>query len=244
VFVLDAAKNFLEKFSVRGNRTGFVGGYGWSDLTFDQPADLSLSSGLDLYVADYGNHRIQRFDRNLNFVATLPGRTEAEALSFGYPSGVAISRSGILFIADGENVRVAVVNPLTGTPWYFGGNEARSGKLSEPRRVRIGPDDVVHVQDRTGIKDYDAFGNFLRTVGEGMHFRSFSLQDSFVIAFDDRMVYLFDQSGALRDSVVTSELASGAGNLVDLAFSGERVLLLFERRLVIAPAEALKPKEK
>jgi DNA-binding beta-propeller fold protein YncE len=244
-YVVDAGSNVLAKFTLHGERTGIVGGYGWGDLTFDQPADVALSSGLDLYVADYGNHRVQRFDRNLNFVATLPGRTEGSSdVAFGYPSGIAISRAGILFIADGENARVAVVNPIQGAPWYFGGNEARAGKLAQPRRIRIGTDDVVHVQDRNSIKEYDAFGNYIRTVGEGVlhHLLSFSLDDSLIFAFEARTVYVFDRSGSLHDTVLIAQFAGGdPGEVVDLAFIGKRALLLFERRLVSVPAQAIKP---
>src|SRR5881394_4402970 len=77
-YVLDAVQNVVVKLNPTGVAVRSVGGYGWSDLTFDQPSDISVPNGLDVYIADYGNHRIVRYDHSLNFVSTIPPKSTPE----------------------------------------------------------------------------------------------------------------------------------------------------------------------
>ena len=77
IFVLDAGTHELLKFSQDGELLQSTGGYGWSEVTFDQPSDVVAPNGLDIYVADYGNHRVLRFDRHCTLVSVLPREGDA-----------------------------------------------------------------------------------------------------------------------------------------------------------------------
>ena len=70
LYVIDAENDQLLQLSSDGLLLRKIGGYGWSELSFDMPSDISTQNGLDVYVADYGNHRIQRYDQHLNYVST------------------------------------------------------------------------------------------------------------------------------------------------------------------------------
>ena len=107
IFALDEGRNTLTLFSDDYVKLRDVGGPGWEDDQFDLPRGLWARNGIDVFVADYGNHRIQRFDRNLNFVSSLFTRDNTNPEErFGYPTDVALSRldrpSGY-FIAATEN---------------------------------------------------------------------------------------------------------------------------------------------
>jgi tripartite motif-containing protein 71 len=66
-----------------------------------------------VYVADSGNHRIQKFDSNGNFI-TKWGSMGRENGEFKYPKDISIdSSSGCIYIADTENNRIQVFAPAT-----------------------------------------------------------------------------------------------------------------------------------
>ena len=75
VYVLDNETNEIVKLSgdlsFQKNRKK-----GWQNGEFDTPTYLDGSSGLDLYLCDGKNFRIQRFDLNLSYVSSLYTNTE------------------------------------------------------------------------------------------------------------------------------------------------------------------------
>src|SRR5690606_7499140 len=73
IYVTDKGNNELISLDTLGNVLQSTGGYGSTETTFDEPADV-LATPLSIYIADKNNHRIQRFDRNLNFVSSLSTR--------------------------------------------------------------------------------------------------------------------------------------------------------------------------
>ena len=71
IYVINSDLNTLTLFSKEGTMVRRIGGSGWLNDQFDRPAGVWARNGIDLFIADYGNHRIQRFDRNLNYVSTF-----------------------------------------------------------------------------------------------------------------------------------------------------------------------------
>jgi DNA-binding beta-propeller fold protein YncE len=112
IYVLDADQNKIFYFSDITQIPKSIGGFGWSAGSFDRPTGIA-TDGINVYVSDYGNHRIQRFDRNLNYISSFSTRdTSGQAdMRFGYPLDVALSELGDLFVLDGENLRVLKFNP-------------------------------------------------------------------------------------------------------------------------------------
>ena len=101
IYVLDSERNLVVLMKGDEGPSSSVGGYGWSSTTFDEPTGLA-TDGLNVYVADRGNHRLLRFDRSLNFISSFVTRdTSLLAARFGSPLGVALSRLGDLFVLDG-----------------------------------------------------------------------------------------------------------------------------------------------
>jgi DNA-binding beta-propeller fold protein YncE len=126
---------------------------------------LWARNGIDVFVADYGNHRIQRFDRHLSYIATLSTRDSPNPDErFGYPTDVTVSRLGDLFICDSENSRIVKVNRFTQVERTFGGFGAGEGRLLNPTCVEIGPSDHVYVIDGSRVVVFDNSGNYLRTI--------------------------------------------------------------------------------
>jgi DNA-binding beta-propeller fold protein YncE len=193
--VLDSQKNTLCLYGKSGALRREVGGPGWLDGQFDRPSAVWARNGIDVFVADYGNHRIERFDRSLNFVSSFSTRaSDNPAEQFGYPSGVSLSRLGELFLCDTENGRIVKVDRFSTVERTFGGIEAGKGRLSSPSTVGVGPKDAVYVLDEGRIAVFDAFGNYMRDLLPGIFRRPSALfADNTVVAvLDSGAIFLFD----------------------------------------------------
>ena len=71
-FVCEAVSNVIQKFSTSGELITQWGEYGSGQSQFNTPVDLDVDMNGYVYVADYGNDRVQVFappqDGNLNFI--------------------------------------------------------------------------------------------------------------------------------------------------------------------------------
>jgi hypothetical protein len=208
---------------------GSIGGYGWTDGAFDQPSDIIAPNGLDIFVADYGNHRIQRFDKNLSFVSTFSGvDEETSERKFGYVRSVALSRQGSLFIVDGENNRVLKItkNSIETTLGDIG---AGKGRLYKPQLVRVLDNDNVAVLDSDALVIYDYFGNYLNVLGKGLfhHVRSFTVEEHAMYVLDEKGIYAINNNATidtLMSFPANDQLAEDIP--VDLAMHGGVLYLL------------------
>ncbi|HEX9252018.1 MAG TPA: hypothetical protein VF870_07225, partial [Ignavibacteriaceae bacterium] len=70
IYVSDSGSDEIVLLDTLGNVLKTFGGYGWDQNSFDDPADV-FADPLTIYVADKNNHKIKRFDKNLNFIYAL-----------------------------------------------------------------------------------------------------------------------------------------------------------------------------
>ncbi len=133
--------------------TAFQGGKGSGRGQFDNPHGLAVDSAGNIYVADTGNGRIERFSPNGIFVTSIATLD---------PNGVAIDRAGNIYVAEiGSTQRVQKLGP-DGTfiaEWAPG--------LYGPRKITIGPDDSIYVVDsgRNRIVKFSPDGQVLASWG-------------------------------------------------------------------------------
>ncbi|TAK66509.1 MAG: hypothetical protein EPO24_01430 [Bacteroidetes bacterium] len=200
IFVLDAGTNELLKFDNQRKFIQKIGGSGWTDVSFDKPTDVISPNGLDVYVADYGNHRIQRFDKNLNFVSTLSLLDNSDPFQhFGYPRGIAVDRYGALYIIDGENTRIVKIKGNS-VERVFGGIDAGSGRLHRPSQIRINESDHLFILDDGTIVEYDIFGNFIRRYEKNLFtsLQAIAVVENNLIVLDSNHAIVFENS--LKDT--------------------------------------------
>lgn len=230
VYVIDEAKNAVTLFKDRTTDPVVVGGYGWTSTTFDRPTSIS-TDGLNVYVADYGNHRIQRFDRNLNFISSFLTRdTAVVAARFGYPAGAALSRLGDLFILDAENIRIVKFTSQSHFERSFGTIEDERGKLRQPVKIGIAPNDHIFVLEPDNLLEYDYFGNYLRTIGKGVlnAARGFDITSNGICVGTDSTLFWFSLSGDLTTVTPLTFILTGSPILPlhDVAVTKDRLYIL------------------
>lgn len=141
-----------------------IGGFGWGNESFDKPVKL-FSDPLNILAADYNNHRIQRYDKNLNYIGTLYTRDDNdEAKRFGFPMGIVQSSQGDIFVLDSENKRVVKFNSVGDYAINFGGfNYGRFG-LDFPTDMAIDSDNNIYILDQNKIKIFDSFGTGINII--------------------------------------------------------------------------------
>jgi hypothetical protein len=238
-FVLESESSILHVYSRDRVLLHEVGGQGWENERFDRPAGVWARNGIDVYVADYGNHRIQRFDRNLTFVSSLSTRDNSNPDErFGYPSDVSVSRSGDLFICDTENSRIVKVNPLNGMFQTFGGFGAGQGRLLRPSHVQVGPKDNVYVLDSPRVVVFDNFGNYLQELSPGVSAGPTALfaDEQRVAVLDSTSIAFYDQDNRPGPVVqLNTVLGQEPVHVTSISISNGVLYILTESGLFTAP---------
>lgn len=80
------------------------------NLLFFMPADIIEDRNGNIYVIDTGNHRIQKFDKNMTFQTTI-GREGQGPGEFKRPLSLVILKNGNLFVSDQGNGRFQTLDP-------------------------------------------------------------------------------------------------------------------------------------
>ncbi len=169
LYIADAGNSRVQLFDRQGRYVRHIGGIGFGTGQFNRPQGLA-ATGLDVFVADTQNRRIQRLDRRLNFLGALPGELDLQddpIDTFGFPTGIAVSTLGDIYVTDAENEEVVKMNTSGAVEVRFGGFNDGRGRLREPGGIAIGRSGLIYVADAGNdrIVVFDAFGGFLRTVG-------------------------------------------------------------------------------
>ena len=165
-------------------RTVFgVQGSGPGEL--QSPRGVALSPDGSVYVTDGGNHRLQRFGTDGEFLGVAAGPTADGGTEFNEPWDVAVGPEGSLYVADTWNHRIQQVD-VDGRLMVEWGTfaqatvedgEAGHGVFYGPRGLAVGPgpmggmegDPLVYVTD-TGnkrVQVFDLDGGFAFQWGGG-----------------------------------------------------------------------------
>jgi len=230
IYVLNTEKNTISMIDGRGRLVRELGGAGWGNEQFDHPSGLWARNGLNVFVADYGNHRIQRFDRTLSYVSTFATRGEDDPRNrFGFPTDVSVSRLGDLFLCDSENVRVLKVNRFSDVERIFGGFGGGEGRLQDPSQLEVGPNDHVYVLDEDRVLVFDTFGNYLSELGKDLFEapRSLFADERGVAVLSGGTLFCFDTAERLLLRVGIEKMLDLAGEEIRaVSFGGGHLYLL------------------
>ncbi len=189
-YVTDKNSDEVFKLDTLGNKLKDAGGYGWTESTFDQPSDV-FATPLNVYVSDRNNHRIQRFDKNLNFISQLYTRDSQDpAEQFGFPLSCVTSNQGDMYILDSENKRIIKFNTFGQFVQNFGGFDAGSFSLSDPKKLAVSPDNNIYVLDDKKLIVFDQYGNGIKIINLNENFTSVNIVSYSMSLNSDQDVYI------------------------------------------------------
>jgi len=124
VYVVDMGNHRIQKFDTSTNvlpqfltkwGVGIGAGHASSSQAqepgqFRSPWGIAIDDAGGVYVSDTGNQRIQKFDREGNFITQWGGFGTREG-HFNFPYGLTVDNRGNVFVVDSGNMRVQQFMP-------------------------------------------------------------------------------------------------------------------------------------
>ena len=150
-----------------------------------------------VYVADSGNHRIQVFDANGNFLRKW-GTTGAGDGQFNEPKGIEVDGYGRVYVADTFNHRVQVFDTMGNFLGKWGTNGGGDGEFLNPWEIEVDSDGRVYVADADNhrVQVFDTMGNFLGKWGsEGTGDGEFKVAIGIAVVEGSHTIYAVDHQG-------------------------------------------------
>ena len=171
VYVADTGNHTIRIINPSGVVTTLAGLFGvpgstdstGTAATFSSPSNLVVDNNSNVYVADYGNHKIRKITP-AGVVTTLAGSGTAgsadgsgAAASFNYPRGLAIdSTFSNLYVADTQNHTIrkislagAVVTTIAGTAGAADSKDAAgsAARFNGPTGIAVDSANILYVAD-------------------------------------------------------------------------------------------------
>ncbi|MCH8556178.1 MAG: hypothetical protein LAT84_00080 [Balneolia bacterium] len=105
LFVVEQGRNRILRIDDRGVRTDSVGSRGLGDYRFDAPSSIDATNGLQIFVADRNNARVQVFERRLSYLSTITPPSDRQGINpvFFRPEAVTVNNFGDIFVYDAES---------------------------------------------------------------------------------------------------------------------------------------------
>ncbi len=231
IYILDAQLAMVAQLDTVGNLINQIGGPGRGDTKLNDPADICINSGLNLFIADRGNDRILRLDRKLNFLAEFRSLEGTPAsLTFEAPRSVLQGARGDLFIADGGNDRILKIDPGNNPLFSFGAYGEEKGSLWQPRRIESDPSNGVWVLDRRAhVVRFDEFGGFLEELVPQLAGRASGLAVSAGVVWvcADSCLWIYDRLERRSVCIARDELIPQvSSDLADLTYRHNQLWVL------------------
>jgi DNA-binding beta-propeller fold protein YncE len=173
IVVADTGRNLIEFYTPGGVRSGSFGSFGSGNGQLNSPRDIAIDGLGNIYVADAGNSRVEKFDSAGNFLWASPGGPNTKCLftvrnttCLNQPIGVSWdATNNELLVADtGDSFIKEFANPTppsTSPVWV---STSPSGKntlgFTDPRDVTRGPGGYIWVSaySQNQIKAYQVTG--------------------------------------------------------------------------------------
>ena len=112
---------------------------------FSFPQDMAVDSGGNVYITDYGNRRIQKFDNDGNFLHTWGTKGSGNG-QFKAQAGIAIGKD-FVYVIDNELNRVQKFDTSGKYITQWGSRGSESGQFLLPQNIAVDPNGDVYVAD-------------------------------------------------------------------------------------------------
>ena len=187
VYVAEWEENRIHKLTTGGEFLGTFGQKGFDVGQFYGPRGINVSPEGKVYVADYGNFRIQVFHSDWTLSHIIDGKVSGDG-SFSCPFGVAFDLSGDVHVNATGSDSVTVFTPS--------GQFIRKydqTHLKSPRGIAIDSAGYSLVVNRLSysLSIYDPSGRFIHSIGGFSHPYGVSVSP-------DGSVWVADNNGLIK----------------------------------------------
>ncbi|MFC1504708.1 NHL repeat-containing protein [Spirochaetota bacterium] len=178
----------------------FIGGIGSEAGKFNEPRGMTIDSDGSIYITDFRNYRIQKFDKKGKFLHMWGGTQGEGPLQFYDPCDVAVDKKGFIYIADTFNSRIQKLDPK--------GNFITSWKgVDRPRGIAVGPDNTVYVANTAAhtISMHTSDGTLIKKIGSYGSGPLQFMNPNDVCVDEDNIIYVADSFNR-RIQVISPEV--------------------------------------
>lgn len=234
IYVLDNEANQIVKFNSNLEYKKRNGKQGWAEGQFDSPTYIDGSSGLDIFISDGKNRRVQRFDLELNSVTSLKTNLTdfPTDLQFNTPIATLVLNSREIYIIDGDNNRIVVYKEGRIPSNVFGDYKSGKGQLARPVKLLKDANNFIYILDKelNKVLRFDNLGNYVN---------SYSINNLLTFTIFKNLLYLFNQKEIIvydidKNTIVDKKIlpVTGLKKYRDiLVLSGNKYLLLEKNAL-------------
>ena len=207
-----------QSFGYTNNSHPFIvewGGHSKTELgKFWQPQQIAVDDERNIYVADTGNSKIQKFTYEGKFLSSwgIEGVGSAELQS---PTGIAIYENNV-YVVDQNSVKKFDSDGNFILQWGKYGTE--NSQFNEPRGITITPDGIIYVADSGNhrIQKFTSDGEFLSSFGK-YGFGDGKLKIPVDVAVYDNFIYVSDPGNYKIEKYTLDETHL---NIFDFKFAG------------------------
>jgi sugar lactone lactonase YvrE len=146
LYLVDSGNNRILKINVDESDTDWSllmewGSSGSGNGQFSSPIGIARDSSGNVFVADTGNHRIQKFDSDGNFINGWGSQGSGDG-QFSSPQGIAVDGT-VVYVADTGNDRIQAFTIYGDFMSKLGGSGAGQGLFKKPVGVSVDYSDAI-----------------------------------------------------------------------------------------------------
>ncbi len=209
--------------AVEGSQPGQLG----------RPRGITVDAAGNIFVADTGNSRVQKFDATGKFLAAYGEKGDA-AGQLMEPNGVAIDAAGNIYVTDAKMHKL--LRYKTDGQFDKEWNGPSAGNFYGPRDLVIGPNKMIYVIDQGGTRicKFDPAADLWTTWGSsGSGEAQFNEPSGitigggnvFVADANNNRLQVFDLEGKFIRQIAVPVWESASSNYPDVVYDENKKLL-------------------
>ncbi|MBS1494433.1 MAG: hypothetical protein JST55_13040 [Bacteroidetes bacterium] len=235
IYILDNKANQVIKLNENLVEVKRNGKQGWGDGLFDTPTSIDASTGLDIFICDGKNNRVQRFDRNLNYISSLVTNltTFLPQYQFNTPVSSILMNSNDLYVYDKDNKRVVIYKDGLTPVNSFGEYQSSEGRIVRGRKMVKDKNNYIFIHDigQNAVLKYDNFGTFVKKIQVDTIY-SISVYDNNLYLLTNNKIYSYNiEKSTFEDMYDLFEYNTISDFTDFVVLSKEKYLILEKNKL-------------
>lgn len=176
IYVVDLINQRIQIFSADTYAyvaTIGTGSQGSGNNEFLWPSNVDVDDNGNIYVSEFGNHRVQKFNSNYDYISTIgvtgvPYVTDAQ--HYNTPYGLAVDTAGNMYFSEEFGNRLIKLNSQGELQWAVGELGVSGGDIDQfnrPRGIALDDHGYIYVaeHDNNRVQIFDSTGNYRATLG-------------------------------------------------------------------------------
>lgn len=175
LFVADATGNVVKMFQITAGGVSFIRNFGSGSAgsgagQFDGPEQVAIV-GNDIYVADFTNNRVQRFNKSTGAYVSQFGAPGSGAGQLSNPAGLVYNPvNGFLYVSEVGNDRVQIFSTSGTYQGQFSSLGSGNGQINNPYALAVDSLGNIYVADSVNnrVSKFDSSGAWIRNIAVGV----------------------------------------------------------------------------